>query len=408
MKYFLRIYFLGLLLSFLSCSAVQDVNRNNMSSSISNIIIHSDYTYSIINGNQLEITGYSGNGGNIAVPSEIDGKTVVSIGSNAFRNNLNISNITMPDTITNIGDYAFQLACIYGVDLGKSVITIGVCAFNCCWNLASVSVPDKVLLLCDPINGPNLTNIDIGKSVTNIWLMQGCPNLVSINVSGDNQYYSSQDGVLFDKNKEHLVQFPSGINGVYTIPGSVVSIDVGAFISSGLSSISIPNSVKSIESSAFFGCRFAELNLPSSVTSIQFQAIEACTNLTAINVDTGNESYKSQNGVLFNKNMTALVQYPSGLTGSYFVPASVTNIGDNAFGYSGLASIIMPVSVVHLGYIAFEECSHLTNIILSNKNCAIPHISVFNNVSSNFQICAPGGGSVEGFCLSNNINFKAL
>uniref|UniRef100_UPI0037DDC2AC leucine-rich repeat domain-containing protein n=1 Tax=Methanomethylophilus alvi TaxID=1291540 RepID=UPI0037DDC2AC len=173
-----------------------------------------------------------------------------------------------------------------------------------------------------------------------------------------NTAYVSENGVLFNKSKTSLIQYPAGkTDSAYTIPDSVTSIGNYAFFGctsltsvtipdsvtyigydaffgcTSLTSVTIPDSVTSIGYDAFFGCTsLSSVTIPDSVTSIGNYAFSECTSLTAINVAEGNTAYVSENGVLFNKSKTSLIQYPAGKTDSaYTIPDSVTSIGNYAF-----------------------------------------------------------------------------
>jgi hypothetical protein len=130
-----------------------------------------------------------------------------------------------------------------------------------------------------------------------------------------------------------------------------------------LTGIILPNSVTSIGSIAFYNCNnLTSITIPKSVTDIGSVAFGACTSLIEINVDAGNSAYSADNGVLYNKNKTTLVAYPSA-TGAFTIPNSVTRIEDCAFYDSlNLASITIPDSVTSIGNVAFYYCVSLTSV----------------------------------------------
>ncbi|MBR1922203.1 MAG: leucine-rich repeat domain-containing protein, partial [Paludibacteraceae bacterium] len=157
----------------------------------------------------------------------------------------------------------------------------------------------------------SLTSVTIPNSVTSIGdgydAFYGCSSLTSINVASDNSNYCSVDGVLFNKDKTTLIQYPGGKQGAYTIPNSVTSIGESAFYNcSSITSVTIPNSVTSIGERAFYECTsLTSVTIGNSVTSIGYQAFAFCTGLTSVTI--GN---------------------------------SVTSIGDHAFtDCSGLTSV---------------------------------------------------------------------
>jgi len=104
------------------------------------------------------------------------------------------------------------------------------------------------------------------------------------------------------------------------------------------------------------------------VETIGDQPFIACTNLTVISVDAENPNYCSENGVLFNKEKTILIQYPVGKTeNSYVIPNSVTSIGQNAFTYSKLASVTIGNNVTSIGENAFSYSSSLESVTIPNS-----------------------------------------
>ena len=132
-----------------------------------------------------------------------------------------------------------------------------------------------------------------------------------------------------------------------------------------LPSIAIPASVKSIGNNAFQGCSgLTSIDIPASVTSIGDDAFQGCSVLGSIIVAAENANYSSdENGVLFNKDKTALIRYPQGKAAApYTIPASVTTIGKSAFLDSKLTSVDIPAIVTSIGASAFKNCSNLTSI----------------------------------------------
>ena len=95
----------------------------------------------------------------------------------------------------------------------------------------------------------------------------------------------------------------------------------------------------------------------------------SCKNLSSINVVSDNNYFSSIDGVLFNKNQTAIVQYPEGKNGnSYVIPSSVTAIGTGAFKYAqSLTNIVIPSSVTAIGLSAFDNCKSLTSITIPDS-----------------------------------------
>jgi len=218
------------------------------------------------NGGSITITGYSGP--NVAIiPATINGLPVTSIGNNAFANLTSLTSVTIPNGVTNIGSGAFSTC--YGltnVTIPNSVISMGDNAFYGCFSLKGLAIPNSVTSIGSGAFSycAGLTSITIPASVTSIGQQAfvNCSSLTAINVDLNNPDYSSVNGVLFDRSQHTLVEYPGGVGGSYTIPGSVTHIGEWAFVTCNLASITIPSGVTGIGSDAFFDC--------TSLTSLYF------------------------------------------------------------------------------------------------------------------------------------------
>ena len=150
-----------------------------------------------------------------------------------------------------------------------------------------------------------------------------------------------------------------------------------------LTSLTIPGSVTSIGNGAFKHCvGLTSVTIPGSVTSIGDGAFSDCRGLTSIEVASGNPSYSSSDGVLFDKARTTLVTYPMGKQGSsYTIPTGVTSIGEGAFFWcSGLTSVTIPDGVTSIGDDAFYLCSGLTSVTIPGSVTSIGYF-VFGGCS---------------------------
>lgn len=180
----------------------------------------------------------------------------------------------------------------------------------------------------------------------------------------------------------------------FVVPNSVKVIDVGAFefcknltsitlpdtlrvigsnafyCCENLVSIDIPNGVKKIESSAFSKCvSLSSILIPRNVTSIGILAFEKCLSMTFIDATSDNPVYRSEDGILFNKNMDTIVKYPCGKEGdAYIIPDTVTKLDDWSFAdCTNLKSIIIPDSVEVIGNGVFYGCEKLTSIVIPSS-----------------------------------------
>ncbi len=203
-----------------------------------------------------------------------------------------------------------------------------------------------------------------GYPVTGIWeeAFYGCNSLTSVTIPG---------GVT--SIGERAFMFCENLGNV-TILAGVTSIGDWAFFGcESLTSVTIPESVTNIGSLAFCYSALTSVMIPSSVTSIGDEAFAYSNRLSAIDVNIANRKYSSQDGVLFNKAKTDLIQYPTGnARTSYTIPGSVTSIMDRAFYRCRiLTSINIPVSVASIGAQVFFECSNLSSITIPGSISSI-------------------------------------
>jgi hypothetical protein len=300
--------------------------------------------------------------GAVTIPGSTNGLLVTSIGSEAFWQ-CSLTSVTIPDSVTNIGDLAFS-ACfsLTSVVIGNSVTNIGPGTFQYCSSLTSVTIPDSVTSI-EPETFQfcrSLTNVAVGNSVTNIgiYAFYECNSLTSVMI-GDS-VASIETGAFIDCFSLTSI----------TIPDSVTSIgEMGFAGCTSLTKILIGNSVTNIGPGAFEFCtNLTTVTIPESVTSIGRAAFYYCANLTTITVDALNPVYSSVAGVLFDKSQATLIEYPGGIAGSYTIPNSVTTIGEGAFeDCSSLTSVTIPNSVTNIGDYAFEGCTSLTSITIPDS-----------------------------------------
>jgi len=266
---------------------------------------------------------------------------VTSIGERAFYECVRLTSVTISNSVTTIGEGAFLFCTdLTSVTIGNSVRTIESNAFAYCTGLTSVTIPNSVTTIGGGVFAgcTGLTSVTIPNSVTTIGggVFAGCTGLTSINVNPDNANFSSEYGVLFNKNKATLIKYPPGREGEYTIPNSVTTIGEQAFMDcTGLTSVTIPN----------------------SVTTIGEQAFNGCTGLTSVTI-----------------------------------PNSVTTIGEWAFiGCTGLTSVTIPNSVTTIGERAFNSCTGLTSIISLRAVPPSVGLGAFLNINASACLYVPQG-----------------
>jgi hypothetical protein len=193
------------------------------------------------------------------------------------------------------------------------VVKVDAYAFEMCKRLTSLSVPASV------------EQLDLGKS--NQFALTA---LASFDVNPANKYYSSRDGVLFDKIHSMLLRCPPKKSGHYAIPRGVIDIFLKAFTGcSGLTSISFPEGISTIHASAFEGCTgLKRLDLPRSLYEIHESAFSGCTGLKEL-----------------------------------VIPERVVQIEKEAFsGCTGLETVTISEGIVYIGKNAFAGCQNLKHL----------------------------------------------
>ena len=286
----------------------------------------------------LEITKYAGNSATCVIPGEIDGKKVTEIGDSAFKGCTELTSITIPDGVIGIGNNAFSgCTSLETVTIPASVTYVGNSAFYGCTSLKSVTVPESVTYIGGYAFAEcySLKYADIPANVTGIGAspFYNCRSLENINTDEANKWYTTVDGVLYDKDKTELINYPAGKKD---------------------SSYVIPEGIRTIREKAFYGClNLCELTIPDSVTEIESGAFE-CSSLISDEYGT----IKYVDGWVVGSGHTANVVLKDGTRGIAF----------EAFSGDGIIEkVTMPDTVKYINGCAFENCTNLSEVLLSSS-----------------------------------------
>ena len=178
-----------------------------------------------------------------------------------------LSNVDLPDNLTALPYNAFaDCTSLSEIDFPESLTTIGTAAFS---NTALETVTIT----------KNVEKIETEDIYGTLPIFKSCKSLTEINVDSENKYYSSEDGVLFNKDKTVLIRYPEGkTDKTYKVPNGVLEIAKDAFYEcDNLEEIEMPDSVLKICEYAFDSCdNLKEVVLSENLKYVEANAFNSC------------------------------------------------------------------------------------------------------------------------------------
>ena len=332
---------------------------------------------------------------------------VTSIGASAFYGCSSLASVTIPYSVASIGPQAFENTALYNEEdhwtgdvlyidnwliKAKSSLegayivlpgTVGIAdsAFTGCGSLTSITIPKEVVSIATGVYAS----------------FHFCPKLSDIVVVEENTAYAAENGVLFNKEKTTLLDYPVGkADTAYVIPSGVTTIADWALFGSAFESVTIPETVKHIGRYAFNHCSgLTEVTIPDGVVSIGSEAFEYCEKLSSVTISdtvtsidgyafaySGLTSVKIGNGVTsidvatfyacekltsvtLPESVTSIEAYAFGVCkglANIDIPDGVESIGSNAFELCGFTSVMIPANIISIGSDAFRSCNDLTSV----------------------------------------------
>jgi hypothetical protein len=403
------------------------------------------WTYIIENGGAT-ITGSTATGA-VTIPSELGGYAVKKVGNGLppiFGNpSTSVTSVTIPSSVTNIGDYAFfGCTSLTSITIPNSVTSIGISAFAGCTGLTSITIPNSVTSIGEGAlnNCPSLTSINIGspglinpggsiiinpiipqETTEGEWtyiVENGAATITATTATGAVTIPSELGGYAVKKvgnnvlpisgkfgNVGYITTIGSSLNLGYSIgsitysTGSIITDDnLSSYKNTSVTSVVIPNSVTSIGNNAFYNfSSLTSITIGTSVTSIGNYAFQGCSSLISITIP---NSVTSIGGSGFY-GCTSLT--------SITIPNSVTSIGGSAFyGCTSLTSITIPNSVTSIEGSAFYGCTGLNTLTMPDRFTArLAEIGISGQVAFDYLVNALANNDAFVTAVANKIKGTA-
>ena len=331
-----------MVLSVSPVGALTEIDLSSLFSVEASALTSGNYTYTV-SGKNATITAYSGTASTLSIPSTLGGYTVTAIGPGAFANNTYLTSVTIPSTVTKIGEVNYTWTGVFEncpklktVTLkdGSADASIGAETFKNCASLQSITIPGNYIIVRE-------------------YAFDGCTSLQSVTLKKSDYSYANQ-----------------------VIEGRAFS---GC---SSLTSISLPTTLKIIGAKSFSGCAATNVVIPEGVTEIADGAFNGSNNITSVSLPStltkiGEVNY-TWTGVFENCTKLKTVIFAEG--------SSDLTIGAETFkNCSNLTTVHLPLNLVEIKEQAFSgSTSNLT--ICSKSNSSYGKTYADNN-SIKFKLC---------------------
>lgn len=268
--------------------------------------------------------------------------------------------------ITTIGSYAFaDLGELTEISFPNSIFQAGEYAFKNCTGLKNIELPERM----------EMWKISTG-------MFEGCTSLETVKLSGNilnigKGAFANCTSLRSFTVPEMVTEIEAGTFQNCESLASVIlserveSIGKDAFSGCVLTEIQLPSKVTSIKENAFFGNRFTQITFPATLTELGANAFAGCEQLQEISVEEGSASFSASGGVLYDKAGTKLLLCPGGKEGSFTIPRRTKEIAESAFkDCSKITELILPSGLTKIGKTAFAGMN-LGKIEISSEVTAI-------------------------------------
>lgn len=378
--------------AFYACNSLEiiDVDKENTAyASIDGVFFNKDKTNLIEYPSSKKKKDYT-------IPN-----SVTRIEEWAFDHVDSIESIIVPDSVTKIGEEAFrECTSLIKIIVSNSLTEIGENVFMDCEALTDIIIPEGVISIgIQSFYGCKaLTTIKLPNSIVSIGeeAFSECMALTEFDVDETNKYYTSVDGVLYDKGKKVLRLYPTGKKERnYTVLKDTSEIAPYAFtFNTSLASVTIPDSVTKVGKSAFRYCSSLQnITIPSGSSAIEEDTFSECTSLKNIIIP---ETVKTIGFWAFS-GCTSLT--------SAIISEGVQIIRTGAFsGCTSIKSIFLPESLEIIESQTFELCSSLIQIDVDEKNTSYSSTNgILFNKDKTILIQYPLGRKDKTYTIPNGV-----
>lgn len=344
------------------------------------------------------------------------GYPVTGISGDSYKNNDDVTKLVVPENITRLGERVF-IGCsnLEQIKLHDKIQVIGESAFERTayyedkdnWENGVLYIGDA-LIKADSKKIGEIYSIRKGTRIIADGAFKDCQKLSSITVPDTVEYVGTDAfvGTAYFETQENwsdnmlvldhlLLAIDNEYAGIVDVPEGIITIADGAFAHSKITELTTPDSLKYIGYNAFWDCQnLTKVSIAKSVTTIGRGPFRMCTDLSDIFVHEENEMFSVVDGVLYNKQLSAVIRCPHRLTGDVVIPRSVTKINAYAFEWcTGIESIAIPEGCVFIGNSAFSVCENLSDVILPESMEYIDHYA--------FSYC----NSIESIAVPDNVYY---
>ena len=381
------------------------------------------YVITDVTNHEVAFAG-SNNSGAISIPATVNDSVNIVWTVTRIQNNSNVPNATsvvIPNTVTAMEANSLAGDKMTTVSVPESVTSMANGVFNACKALEAINVvagnakyysdngvlyerdgsnkwllnypiarPDAAYTVPEGTTGVRVNAFQSAKNIQTVTLpttlvdlpyatpgyngFTSAQKLTAINVATGNPNFKSDGGVVFTNDGKELVVYPCGKGSstlgydpyTYEVPATVDKIRPCAFAHvEGFTSVKMSSPLKEIGEDAFNACRYLKtVAIPSTVNKIADGAFSGSIQLTAINVESGNTTYSSADGVLYNAAQTELVGYPAGKQGPYTTLPTTKTIRTRAFYYAaGITKLTLTPGVEEIGNDAFQQTRNLKELV---------------------------------------------